>query len=119
MARQTHTPVQLLGPYPTLQPAADAVSKAAVAAIFADKEEVALTGGEIVIAYNTGAGARTVTFTSVADDKKRTGDITAYSIDAGSHAIFGPFAVPGWQQTNGKLYFEAEHAEVKFVVLKP
>jgi hypothetical protein len=51
----------------------------------------------IVIAHNTGAGARTVTFTSAPDpDTNRTGDIT-YSLGAGEISLpFGPFKASGW-----------------------
>jgi hypothetical protein len=55
-------------------------------------------GKTCVIAHNTGAGARTVTFTSSADPTfNRTGDITAYSLGAGEISRpFGPFKASGW-----------------------
>lgn len=55
-------------------------------------------GKTIVIAHNTGAGARTITFTSAADPTfNRTGDITAYSLGAGEISKpFGPFKASGW-----------------------
>jgi hypothetical protein len=113
LARQTHTAVQLAGPNPTLQPTAGSLSKTPVASIVADKEEVLLNGGILIHVRNSGAQARTITVTSVADDRNRTGDITAYSVAAGDEAMLGPFYPPGWMQaSNGKLYFETSHAEL-------
>jgi hypothetical protein len=54
-------------------------------------------GKTVVIAHNTGAGARTVTFTSSVDTYNRLGTITAYSLGAGEISLpFGPFKVNGW-----------------------
>ncbi len=84
-----------------------------------DKEQFVASDKDIIVAHNTGAGARTVTITSVADaGNNRTGAITAYSIGAGEYAAFGPFNRQGWMQTDGYIYIEAEHAEVKFGVIK-
>lgn len=82
---------------------------------------IPLTGGEVVVARNTNSGstAHTVTFTSVADSEGRTGDITGESIAAGAVHVFGPFQPNGWKQTDGRLYIDANHAEIKFSVYKP
>jgi len=118
MARYTHVKTTALGNFPALALVANSVDLAMTAAVAADKEQTVMSGKDLVIAHNTGAGARTVTFTSVANGQdKRTGDITTYSIGAGEFAVFGPFEKSGWMQTDGKLYFEAEHAEVKFGVV--
>lgn len=119
MPRVTHTPLDLPGGFPSLPISAGAVSQAGTAADATNKEQTPLTGREIVVCHNTGAGARTVTFTSVADGQtNRSGDISAYSIPAGEVAFFGPFPNRGWRQTDGNLYFEAEHAEVEIHVLR-
>lgn len=118
MARQTQSVQAAAGPYPTLPLSAGAATITGLAADATNKEQ-ALFGsyGELmVIAQNTGVGARTVTFTSVVDPYKRTGDITTYSIAAGGIAVFR-FRKEGWRQTDGYLYFEASHAEVIFRVL--
>lgn len=112
MARQTLTVTTAPGKYPT-----DGVVVTETAADATNKEQVKLTGRELLLARNTGAGARTVTITSVAKDG-RTGHITADSIAAGAIHVFGPFALLGWAQTDGYLYFEAEHAEVKWSVIR-
>src|SRR5689334_19627624 len=112
MARQTLTKLTVLGSFPTLPITANAADLPMTAADATNKEQFVLDGKHIIIAHNTGAGARTVTLTSVADaGNARTGDITAYSIGAGEYAAFGPFDRQGWMQTAGYMYIEAEHAE--------
>jgi hypothetical protein len=82
-----------------------------------NKEQFVASGNDLIIAHNSGASPYTVTVTSVADDEGRSGDITVYSIAAGTIAILGPFKRHGWAQTNGMIYLEAENASVKFGVL--
>jgi hypothetical protein len=106
----------LIGSYPSLPLTADSADLVETAADATEKQETSISGREIIVAHNTGVGARTVTFTSVAH-LGRTGDITAYSIGAGEIAVFGPFKAVGWRQSNGKLYYEASHADVKFAVI--
>lgn len=119
MARVTHTAVTAPGGYPSLQPSAGSLALNAVAADSTNKEQVLLTGREIIIARNSsGSTARTVTITSAAaGSNRRTGDITAYSLPLGTTAVFGPFPLDGWRQSDGYLYFEASHADVIFSVI--
>lgn len=117
MARQSHTPLTALGTK-TSAYSAGAADLTMTAADATNKEQVAITGQELVIAHNTGASAYTVTISSVADDQGRTGDVATYSLAAGDYAIFGPFGLEGWKQTDGKLYFEASNASVKFGVVR-
>lgn len=118
MARQTLSKLTALGSYPVLPLTANSVDLPMTAAIVADKEQFVSTGKDLIVAHNTGAGAHTITITSVADGHtKRTGDVTAYSIGAGEYAVFGPFEKAGWMQSNGKIYLEANDAEVKFGVV--
>lgn len=90
----------VVGTYPTV---------AAIAANAADLTETAgdaangnytpiVEAKTVVIAHNTGVGARTITFTSApAPTTNRTGDITAYSLGAGEISRpFGPFKAAGW-----------------------
>lgn len=118
MARVTITPVAVVGPHTTLQPAALALAFSLVPADATNKEQFAITGREILIAYNSGASARTITLTSVADDKNRTGDVTAYGIPAGGFCAYKFSSIEGWRQTDGYMYIEASHAEVKWAVLR-
>lgn len=83
-----------------------------------NKEQVTVTGRELILIRNTGAGAATWTATSTDDPHGRTDDITAESIAAGEIRLFGPVAMSGWRQTDGKLYFEASAATVTFAVIR-
>ena len=107
MARVTITKQVPVGAYPTLPVSADA----------ANKNQFAPSGDDLVIVHNTGVGANTITFTSMVDEFKRTGDITAYSVGAGEIAGFR-FKSPGWMQSDGYVYIEASNAEVKFTVIQ-
>jgi len=119
MARQTLPKVIACGNFPaTLPITANAADLVMTAADATNKEEFVSSGREIVIAHNTGVSTRTVTVTSVADGfSKRTGDISAYSLGAGEYAVFGPFERQGWMQSDGKIYLEASHADVKFGIV--
>lgn len=76
------------------------------------------TPGDILLAWNTGAGSHTVTVYSAPEPTTgRINDITAESIAAGAIRAYGPFPARGWKQSTGKLKFKANHAEVKFAIL--
>lgn len=112
MARQSHTAVE--------SPSVSGDALAAItftAANVANKEQTDLTGRETVVCFNSGAGAHNITFTSIACDHGRTNDLTE-AIAAGAYKISPRFTLMGWRQTDGKLYFEADHAEVKFAVIR-
>jgi len=116
MARATLTALAALGAYGTY--GANAADLAMTAANTSDKNEVVATNNDLIIAHNTGASAYTITINSVADPSYgRTGDITAFSLGAGEYAAFGPFKNAGWKQADGKLYFEANNAAVKFGIV--
>ena len=84
-----------------------------------NKEQTVLTGSEIIIAHNAGATPRNVTITSVADPRTgRVGHITSDPIAAGAIKAYGPLGLAGWRQGDGTVYFEADHADVKFGVLE-
>lgn len=119
MARVTHAPLAAPTEYPAVLPLpVDSQDVVFAAADVTNKEQVALTGHEIILARNSGASARTVTINSAPDPFNfRVGDITAYSIGAGETARFGPFPTRGWAQPDGNLYFEANNAEVLFAVI--
>ena len=117
MARATLTKQIPLGPYPTLPLGAGAMTLTETAADATNKEQFVPSGDDLVIAHNSGASAYTVTFTSVADGLRRTGDVSAHSIAAGAIAGFR-FKKPGWMQPDGKVYIEASNAAVKWAVLQ-
>lgn len=104
--------------YPTTLPlAVNSADLAFFASDAANKEMVDQADNLILIAWNSGVTSRTVQISS-APYLGRSGDIAAYALEtAGDHAIFGPFPAAGWRQSDGKLYFEASHAEVKWALV--
>ncbi len=106
----------------TVAPGAYAAAGAALtmaAADVANKNSFVANGDDLIVAQNTDAvNPYTVTITSVADPYGRTKDIATESIAAGAIHIFGPYALPGWQQADGSIYLEASNAAIKFGVIK-
>lgn len=104
------------GPYPgTIS--ANLLDITFTAADAVNFNEAVWAGNRMLLLWrNSGAGARTVTVTSIADSHGRSGDVSAFSSAAGE---YGALLVErdGWQQSDGKLYFAGEHAEVLFAVL--
>lgn len=117
MPRVTLTKQIPLGPYPTLPVGAGTLTLNETAADVTNKEQFVPSGDDLIIVHNSGVSAFTVTFTSVADDLKRTGDVSAYSVAAGAIAAFR-FKKPGWMQSDGKVYIEASNAGIKWAVLQ-
>lgn len=76
------------------------------------------TGEELLLVRNDDAGAQTVTITTAPDKFARTGNITAYSVGIGEYAYFGPFAVDGWRQTDGKIHVACSSANIKFALVR-
>lgn len=114
MARVSHTPDDAPGSYPTA-----GVTITQTAADTTNKEEFPMTGRELLLAYNSGVGAATVTINSVANQQGRTKDITADSIAAGATHVYGPFTERrGWAQGDGTLNFEASSTDIEFSVIR-
>lgn len=114
MPRQTHTPLAVPGAY-----AGAGAALTFLAADVANKEQVTLTGTELIVARNVdGATPHAVTVTSVDDPFGRQENIAAESVAANGFRIFGPFKLPGWLQTDGNLYFEADNAQIEFAVIR-
>ena len=87
------------------------------AADVANGNQFTHTGHELLIVENSGAVERNVTLLSLAvagrlDPKHNT----AQPMPAGQRRVYGPFA-NGWRQTDGFVYVNGDHAEVKFCVL--
>jgi hypothetical protein len=117
MPRTTITKKTAPGGYPILPVTADSLDLAMTAADVANKNQFAAGGNDLLIAQNSGASPYTFSVTSVADEKKRTGDVSAYSLGAGELAILGPFPAAGWMQPDGMIYLEANNAAVKFAII--
>ncbi len=118
MARATLTKKRAPGQFGSY--AANAADLPMTAADASNKNQFVFRPGDTVIAHNTGAVDRTVTVTSVAlTGSGRTGDIGPYTIGAGEYAVIGPFDThDGFRQSDGYIYLEASHAEVKFGVIE-
>lgn len=109
-----------LGPYPTLPVSALALDLTFQAADVSNKNQFAMgTGKYIVLARNVHATTSyTITLTSSADERKRTGDITTYSIAAGKQIAFLVDQQAGWIQTDGQFYLEASNASIEFCIIR-
>lgn len=118
MARTTLTRTTLLGPYPSLQPAADALDEVWTAADVANKNQFLLDGPVILQFWNSGASPYTVTLTSAVDPMNRSGDVTTYSLAAGDIAGIDLRQTTGWRQSDGYMYLEASNAAVKFNIIR-
>ncbi len=118
MPRVTLTPITPLGPYPTLQPSANALDVTFTAANVSDKNQFVFNGPKLLLVQNSDpANPYTFTLTSKVDSKNRTGDITTYSLAAGEIAAFKLDNSEGWMQSDGYVYLEGSNAAIKFAVI--
>lgn len=118
MPRILHTAIVPKGAYGDYS-VANAADYTYLAADTSNKEEVVLTGKELLLVRNVHATTPfTITINSVDDQFNRKEDVTTYSLGALEFAMFGPFLQPGWRQTNGKLNFEGSDVSIEFAVIK-
>lgn len=115
MPRTTLTKKTAPGPYADIT--ANGADLAMTAADVANKNQFRAGHEDIIFAHNTGASPHTITITSAPDEYGRSEDVAAYSLGAGEYAVFGPLKPHGWQQTDGYIYLEADHAEIKFGIV--
>ncbi len=83
----------------------------------ADGNQFIASGKDLILVEETAGAPQTITFSSVSCIHGRTGDIAAYSIGSNEFAVFGAFNVEVLRQTDNKIYFEANSANVKVVVV--
>lgn len=118
MPRTSITPVTPLGSYdPYAADAANVVPAAMTGAAGDSGNQFVASGKDLVLVEETAGAPQTITFSSVNCNHNRTGDIAAYSVGANEFAVFGAFNVPGWRQTDNKIYFEANSANIKVVIV--
>lgn len=119
MARTTITPETPLGAYGDYSVAG--VADLPMAVTSGDSgdngNQFVASGKDLVIFHNTAVGPQVITFTSEPDTYGRSQDIDSYSLGAGEYAIFGPFKLTGWEQTDGKIYFETDDADILVAVI--
>ncbi len=110
-----HIPAGAFGDY-SVPDIADLVF---LASDVANKEQVPLTGKEMVIVRNVGVSTRNYTINSVPNSFNRTGDITGgIGFLAGAWHCHGPFGIDGWQQSDGNLHFEGTDPDVEWAVIR-
>lgn len=119
MARTALTPQTAIAIYPAAGAiAANAADFTFAAGDASNGNKFTATGREIIIARNTGAGARTITLQAAGDAIGREVDLGPFSIGAGEFTIFTqPLAITGWRQSDGQFYLDVEHAEVTLAVI--
>jgi hypothetical protein len=111
MARTTLTKTTPLGSYGTY--GANLADLTLAAADVGNKNQFAAGGNDLIVARNSdGANPYTVTITSAVDPYNRTSDISAYTLQAGEVAVFGPMKLTGWRQSDGMIYLEANNAAI-------
>lgn len=112
MARTDLTKTEKAGSY------ADSPSQVVMAAAdTVNNNAFVASGNDLLIIHNTGETAHSVTISSVDDPYGRQGDVDSVSIPAGEIHHYGPMALTGWRQSDGKIYLEADDAEIEFGVI--
>jgi len=78
------------------------------------------SGRELLLAYNSGSVAATMTVESEDDALGRAEDITAYSLAAGDYAVFGVGLTntKGWKDSSGLIQLTTTTANIKVAVLR-
>ena len=78
------------------------------------------TGREILVVYNADVAEKTITITSVDDEKGRSEDVTSYALAAGDYAVFGVGLTnsKGWKSSAGTIRITTNDADVKVAVLR-
>lgn len=70
-----------------------------------------------MLVWNSGAATHIVTLSSIADPYGRTGDIV-HTVAIGGYVTFFIVPLTGFLQTDGYVYIEGNHAELKFAILR-
>jgi hypothetical protein len=117
MPRTLLTPVTPKGPYPGTVNAND-LDAVFTSADQANGNYFVGTGRELIEIQNADAGAQTFTITSKADPYGRTGNVSAYSMAAGEHAIFWLGNLVGWDQGGGQIYLDASSNNISFRIIR-
>ena len=117
MARKQIPVIAPLGPYPTLPVSALALNFVFTTADSVNFDQFNFTGRELIIIRNSTGGALTVTLESIADDLRRTGDITTYTVGIGLFSCFWVGALPGWNQA-GQFFLKSSASTMDYAVIK-
>jgi hypothetical protein len=114
------TPQTILGPFASTNGDAGVHDFTWADSTAAATDTLLCNGNDVLMAYNSGSVAGTVTITSVADEKNRLDTITAYSMAAGDYAVFGVGLTnsKGWMDSAKKITVTTSAVEVKVAVLR-
>jgi len=112
MARVVITPQSVVEPFGAVTAGALDITFAASDA--SDGNTLAITGKELLLAFNDGSVAYELTIDSVDDEKGRQDDITAYSMAVGDYVAFGGGLTTskGWIQSGGVLNIDTNNADI-------
>ena len=119
MARVEITRQTLVTPFGAVTAGALDVTLAASDGSNGDGNYYTVTGKELLIAFNDGTAAYTITIDSVDDEKGRQEDITSYSLAVGDYIAFtgGMTNSKGWKQSGGTINVDTNSVDVKCAVL--
>lgn len=106
------------GPYLSTPVSANALDFTIAASDNANGNYFVGTGRELIIVQNSAGAPGTVTFTSVADQYARKGDISAYSVGAGEFAMFWVGNLTGWDQGGGQIYIDTSASTMNIAVIR-
>jgi hypothetical protein len=88
------------------------------AADVANGNQFAHTGRELLLVENVGASSHNVTLQSVAVAGRQDPlHNTSQAVPAGEKRLYGPFG-DGWRQSGDVVHVNADHAEIKFAVIR-
>lgn len=119
MAVTAITVKETSGVYPALPLTANSADFTFGAVDLTDGGEFVSDGTELILVQNTDAGTATFTIESVADGRRRTGSITAYSMGTGEFACFH-VGGEGWvSPTTGKITVKVSDVQVLVAVIRP
>lgn len=123
MARTTIPTASIItpiGPYPSLPVAALAAHLTWQASDVANLNQFPLSSGKYVILMRNvhASSAFTWTLTSATDERRRTGDISTYSLAAGAQSAFLLDNYVGWLQSDGMMYLNGSDANIQFCILR-
>jgi len=109
-----------LGPFAPTSGTAGAHDFTFAASTAATTDAWTCHGTDILLAYNSGSVAATITIDSAADEKNREEDISSYSLAAGDYAHFyvGMTNSKGWMDSSKKITVTTSAVEVKVAVLR-
>lgn len=117
-ARTAITVQTAKGPYLSTPVAANSLDFTIAASDNTNGNYFVGTGRELILVQNSAGGSGTVTFTSVADQFQRKGDISTYSLSAGEFAMFWVGNLVGWDQGGGQIYIDTSASTMNIAVIR-